>query len=497
MPLTPRSLAPLLLCLLALAPAPRAAALSLPPIFSDGAVLQAGKPLPVFGQAAPGTRVTVTFAGHRAAAQAGPDGHWRADLPPLEPSAEPRKLSITAGDQSLTFADILVGEVGLVSGQSNMQWSLRNTERAEEALDDAREFPHIRILKVKIRRADEPGQPVQLDHAWVPALGDALADFSAVGYYFARSLREERGVPVGIVQSALGGSRIEPWMPHTALTDFPAGREAIEATPDLIQARIASRPDRPGWAEASRERIQPSGLYNGMIHGLAPYALRGFLWYQGESNSGEPQAYAALFPRLIRSWREHWEDPTLAFYYVQLSAFERDSWPAFRQVQLDTLDRVPGTAMAVTVDIGNATDIHPRNKRDVGARLARAALHNLYGRTALVPHSPIPAALSRAGEGALEVRFAHTGSGLTTSDAAAPRTFEVRLAEGDYQPATAAITGPATVRLTGFGEGEPAAVRYGWAAVPDGNLVNSAGLPASPFEMGLAPPRGRPGFSGQ
>lgn len=391
---------------------------------------------------------------------------------------------------------MLVGEVWLASGQSNMAWAVKKTERGEQVLRQATHYPLVRIFAVKPRSLASPADGIQPNGpGWATAKGEYLARFSAVAYYFGRHLQDKLQVPVGLIDATLGGSRIETWMSEEVLAATEAGPAWDARWEEEVQRRLNQHPDRgPRWRKGVPWRVRPSGLYNGMIHGLIPYGIRGFIWYQGESNAWDkPENYTELSAHHIRGWRDRWQEPLMPFYFVQLSGFSNDKWPAFRQAQLDILDRVPATAMAVTIDIGDAGNIHPGNKYDVGGRLARAALHDVYGFTEIVRHSPLPAGITKQGN-RLVVTFSEVGAGLRTVDDQAPRTFEVKIEGDGYTEARAVIIGPETVGLSEFGSGRPIAVRYGWAAMPDVNLVNGAGLPATPFEMRAVETAGRAGF---
>ncbi len=677
-------------------------------LFSDGAVLQREKSVPVWGWASPGATVTVSFAGHEAAATCGGDGRWMVVLPAMSANGDGQTLTITAGDEQITFEDVLVGEVWLCGGQSNMAWTLRSSDGWEEAAAAA-EVSTIRLFQVLPRvTAESPQSRLPHESAganaavqqWVAASPDTVTNFSAVGYHFGRRLHDELNVPVGLINSNWGGTRIEAWTSRPTLEATPEAQpvladfDAIAADWDNVLARweaaekkpgfqtdpgdgdaattqawssripdatVVKQADRtpmdtpqgqtvaapiafandfdgvawlyrtveipPAWAgvplklslgamddfdvtffagtqvgqtgnstpdwhlalrnydvpgdlvEAGTTLIavrlfdrwqgggmagpatamslapadgdlrgqaalalgdgwtlremhrqnpadvagsappqrpygpghqqQPAGLYNAMIHPLVPYALRGAIWYQGESNAGRAEQYRALMPALIHDWRNAWADaldagqqrtePTdgpgdpLWFGMVQLANFRafspeprEDAWAELRDAQLQTTRHVARTGLAVTIDIGDADDIHPRNKRDVGQRLARWALHETYGLEHVVMAGPrFDAAWFEADTA--HIRFDTFGSPLAiraTENEFPPALAGFTLAGPDrvFHPATAHIADDRHLLVHSDAVPNPVAVRYAWQINPaDANLINVEGLPAGPF----------------
>jgi len=474
-----------------------AAALEVASVFGDHMVVQQGMQIPVWGTAPPGQEVSVSLAGRSADAVADEAGRWAVRLGPFE-AGGPHELGV-AGESSATFRDVLVGEVWVCSGQSNMGWPLSASANAEAEVAAAT-HPEIRLFQVERRPAEEPLENAQGN--WAPCAPETAKGFSAVGYFFGRHLHRELGVPVGLIQSAWGGTAAEWW------TSWPA----MEADPDLApilgqweqlvedyeeklrdhqafmkeweetskQTEMQSKPKPPEPPAAHR---RPGALYNGMIAPLIPYAIRGAIWYQGESNAGRAYQYRTLFPTMIRDWRANWGQGDLPFLFVQLANFQErkaepaeSAWAELREAQLRTLS-VPNTAMAVIIDIGEADDIHPKNKQDVGERLALAGLGTVYGKD--VAYSG-PIYESMEIEGArIRLHFRHVDGGLVANEGEL-KGFAVAGADRKFVWAEARIDGD-TVLVWNDQVKEPVAARYAWADNPEADLYNAAGLPASPF----------------
>lgn len=443
--------------------------LQVPAIFSDHAVLQRGREVPVWGWAAPGEEVKVTLGSASASGKAGEDGKWLVRLPLME-AGGPHTLAIEAASgKKASFSDVLVGEVWLCSGQSNMEWTVGGVDNAAAEIA-AGDHPRVRHIKLDHVPSDKPVTKVP-SSGWRVASPQTVGDFTAVGYFFALALEKELGVPIGLIGSNWGGTRIEPWIP-------PEGFKAVPALADIAN-RLDSFPEKN--ADGSINFQTALALYNGMIHPLIPYGIRGALWYQGESNNGEGMLYHEKMKALIEGWRRVWGDESLAFYYVQLAPFRYGGDPTslagIWEAQLKTL-AIPHTGMAVTVDIGNVTDIHPRNKQDVGKRLALWALAKDYGKE-VVYSGPLYKSMKVEG-GWARVRFDHAGSGLVSRDGKPLTGFEVAGKDGAFKPARAYIDGPSLVVWADEVK-EPSAVRFGWNQEAEPNLSNKEGLPASPF----------------
>jgi sialate O-acetylesterase len=511
-----RLLAPLgALALLFLA-APRAAAadpapLTVAPLFSDHAVLQRDKAVPVWGTASPGAEVTVQFHGNVGRATAGPDGRWMARIGPFPASADPSDLVIT-GPATLTLHDILVGEVWLCSGQSNMEFKVDDggdTYRVDHAGDEvaAAHYPLIRQVDIERTVAAAPATTVT-STGWQAASPETVGKFTAVGYFFARDIHRSLGVPVGIILTCWGGTPVESWMSDSARASTSLAAVLAERWAKSVAlwtpARVAQyEADDKAWQKAQAAAAashtknplpwphppatessswRPGGLYNGMIAPLQPAALRGFLWYQGESNTENASEYAELFSAMIRSWRDGFGQGDLPFYFVQLANFGEGAgatgrdWALLREAQQQTLE-LPGTGMVVTADIGNADNIHPRNKQEVGRRLALIAKTRLYG---VAPEVTGPVFFSATREGAaLRVRFVHGGAELE-SRGGPPQSLEVAGADRVFHPATGRVDVD-TLVVSSADVAEPVAVRYAWINAPSLNLYGDDGLPVVPF----------------
>lgn len=472
-------------------------------LFTDHAILQRDQPVPVWGRAEPGEKITVSFRGQQVGATADREGRWIVYLAPLSAAIEPADLVI-AGNSTVTLRDVLVGEVWLASGQSNMEWPLANVPDAAK-VTAAINQPFVRQLLVTHSVTSAPADTVATS-GWQPADPQTAGAFSAVAWYFAAELQRKLGVPVGIIHSSWGGTPIESWMDARTLRSAAAW-PTIEARwqKDLTELpeRQAHHPaEMVAWQKAEDHAratgtknplpwprppagpgtpYEPASLFNAMIAPLQPYALRGALWYQGESNCGRPTEYAALFPAMIHAWREQW-GREFAFYFVQLPNFisptdaSGSEWAWLREAQTAAL-ALPATGMAVTIDCGDRDDIHPQNKPIVGRRLAALALAQTYR----VPgdwSGPRYVGVNREGS-ALRVRFTGADTGLI-AERKPPQAFELAGADRKFHPATASIERD-TVVVKSPAVPEPVAVRYAWANAPVANLFNGAGLPAAPF----------------
>ena len=630
--------------------APPATDVSLPVLFSDHMVIQRDQAVPVWGKASPGGVVTVHFQDLRAEAIAAPDSSWRVMLAP-KPAGGPYTLQI-AGQDTLVIDDVLVGDVWIGSGQSNMQWAVEQSDDADIEIAAAH-YPDIRLFSVERTVAARPQTTIPSD-GWHRTTPEAVRGFSAVAYYFGRSLHDSLDVPIGLIHSSWGGTVAEAWTSAETLSEFEDFQGAVaelneltaefDQGPDAFQAmqdawlntliemdsgysdgnpvwagsevsdadwpsmtlpalweeehlpgydgivwfrtsfdlppdwqgkdlnvhigkiddnditwfngveigRISGyNRDRvypisadllnPGrntiavrvmdtgggggiWGEADELRIEPANgsgnalslagawryntaltpeqmaevpppptnrqntptvLFNAMIHPLIPYQINGVIWYQGESNAGRAYQYRTLFPALINDWRTHWNN-NFDFHFVQLANFreeqknpsEEETWPELREAQTMALS-TPGTGMAVIIDIGEADDIHPTNKQDVGARLARAALHVTYGREDVVAGGPLFSEMAIEGD-VIRLSFDQVGAGLVTADGEAPRGFAVAGDDQVFHWAEARIEGE-QVLVSHPDIDAPVAVRYGWADNPVVTLYNVEGLPASPF----------------
>lgn len=471
--------------------------------FADNAVLQRGKTIPVWGTADAGENVTVTFAGQTATAVADDSGRWSVQLDPLPAIATPGELVIR-GNNTVTLTNIVVGDVWLASGQSNMKWSVRNTYDQAIDIPASANLPLIRELHIAEKASDDP--LATASGRWRVAGPDTTGKFSAVGYYFARDLHSVLNVPIGIINSGWGGTRIEAWMdadtlaaqPQSApvlkhwagelakyperkaehdraVAEWARAKAAAEAAGEAFTQKYPSRPHGPGHPST------PSGLYNGMIHPVVPYALSGFIWYQGEANIGKHDAYRAFFPAMITGWRDRFAQGDLPFYWVQLANYYSATgteWAFLREAQTHTL-ALPATGQAVIIDLGDFNDIHPRNKKDVGRRLARLALARTYGQT-IIDSGPVFQKAEREGDG-FRVTFTLPGGSNLRAPLNELGGFELAGEDKVFHAASAKIDGKGVVLVTSTEVPEPVAVRYAWRDAPLAGLFNNEGLPAVPF----------------
>lgn len=475
-------------------------------VFTDNMVLQREIKVPVWGTAVPGEKVTVQFAGQTVEAVADASGNWRATLAPLKTSASPAELIISGADSSVKLTNILVGEVWLCSGQSNMDYTMKGLKLDDAEIAATTNFPLLRLFKVeKKTNPEEPEASVK--GGWNTSTYDAAGGFSGVASYFGRALCRDLGVPVGLIHSAWGGTPAEAWTSRETLEllSFMTNRlqDADAAfksyTPEKAQAELDQKlaewqRKTDAGENAGRKPILynpytspylPATLYNGMIAPLVPFAMRGVIWYQGESNAGRHAEYRELMTAMINNWRSVWGQGDFPFLYVQITSYMKEQtepvetnsvWPCLREAQTKTLS-VANTAMAVITDVGDANDIHPRDKKTVGERLALAARVKAYGEK-IVYSGPAFQSLEIKDSQAI-VRFSDTGSGLMAKgDKLAG--FAIAGEDAQWHWADAQIDGD-TVIVSSPDVKAPVAVRYNWANNPPGNLFNKEGLPASLF----------------
>jgi sialate O-acetylesterase len=463
----------LLITLLLIAPL-HAADLKLAALFSDHMVIQREKPVPVWGWADAGENITVEFAGQKKNATADANGKWLVKLDPLTASAESRTLTVqsTKPGRKLQIADVLVGEVWLGSGQSNMAMRVSNSKNypAEQTTAD---LPLIRGFNEESKasakaQADGSGK-------WTVCSPETVGTFSATLYFFGRELHRELNVPIGLINSSVGGTPIESWIP--ADVQNPKSKKPA-----------ASKPKTPAGkkpAKAEPKNIT-GGLFNGKIAPLIPYALRGLLWYQGEANThpGKGAHYQNQLILLVTDWRKRWNEE-LPFAWVQLPNYNRpgEGWSLVREAMLKSL-RLPNTGMAITLDLGEANDIHPKNKQDVGRRLSLWALGTVYEKKVPAISGPLPDGHEIKGSQVI-VTFKHTEGGLVAKDGELTG-FLIAGPDKQWKPGQAAIHGDKVI-ITSPEVAKPSAVRYAWASVAVCNLHNGAGLPASPFRTDAWP----------
>jgi sialate O-acetylesterase len=513
----------------------------LPPVFSDHMVLQRDQPVPVWGTATPGTTIAVEFGGQNKSTTTDAEGKWSVDLDSLSASAESRTLTVSAGDDSVKFDDVLVGEVWLCGGQSNMDFTLQGLsssprdEKFEPISAYLREeiataadplFRHFKVARAVspfVEQSRTPGQ-------WQKAITGEVGNFTATGYFFGRELRKELEVPVALLSCNWGGTRVEAWIPKIGFqksetlqafysqeieslkqkmagwneakvkSNFDKAIAAWKSQVEKAKADGTRPPNRPGMQQPPEASNKvPATLFNGMTFSLIPYAIKGVVWYQGESNAHPDSAeeYQARFSALIESWREVWGQDKLYFGWCQLANFKEvndqpldvDHWATVCDQQRRTL-ALPDTGMAVLNDIGQSDDIHPKNKIDVGKRLALWAFKQAYGQD-LVYSGPLFKSFDVQGNQVI-VTFDQVGSGLMVgeknllepaNEVDQPlRRFQICGSDGKWKWADAKIVGKDTVVVSHADIPNPVEVRYAWSANPAGaNLYNKEGLPASVF----------------
>lgn len=475
--------------------------LSLSPLYTDNMVLQRDTPLSIHGTADAGEQVTVRIDRQQWITKTTPDGKWSVKLSPLK-AGGPYTLTVSTPKKTLKYANVLVGEVWLCSGQSNMEFMLNQSTTGKKDIPQAAD-EQLRLYDMKARWRTNAVQwdasvldslnhlQYYEDTRWETSTPDNAACFSAIAYYFGRMLRDSLNVPVGLICNAIGGSPTESWVDRNTLEyQFPAILKDWTHN-DFIQDWVRGRAAlnvKLSKEKYQRHPYEPCYLYESGIRPLEQYPVKGVIWYQGESNAHNREAHEKLFKLLIGSWRKNWANEELPFYYVQLSSIARPSWPWFRDSQRRMMDEIPHTGMAVSSDYGDSLDVHPRNKRPIGERLARWALNKTYGMAGIVPSGPLFRQADFR-EDAVYVTFDY-GKGMKSSDGAPLRTFEVAETDGVYYPAVAEVIDGRINRIKVYSEQvkHPRYVRYGWQPFTRANLVNEAGLPASTFRAESAKP---------
>lgn len=485
------------------------ATVRLPAIFSDHMVLQQEEDCAIWGWADPGEKITVTIAGKSKSTVAGKDGQWRLRLPELKPGG-PHTLTV-AGANTITIKDVLVGEVWLGSGQSNMAMTVNRAKDYEQE-QAAAKFPQIRMFTVE--RNPQPQPQADCKGAWVVCSPETVGSFSASAYFFGRKLHQELQVPVGLINSSYGGTSVEAWTSMEAQAKLPEYKIISEqwvkdtAKPwDEKAAEALYEKQRAAWVEAVKKakaanktaprapkkgvnprlsQNHPANLFNGMIAPIIPYTIRGAIWYQGENNANKTfsHLYGLQLSTLIKDWRQRWGED-FAFGTVQLPDFkaaqkepvEETGWTLVREGMLETL-KLKHTGVAITLGLGEANDIHPKNKQGVGARLAMWALGDVYGVKGMATSGPLMSGYKIRGNEII-VSFKHTDGGLVAKGGEL-KGFAIKGADGKWVWANARLQGN-TVILSHPSVTQPVAARYAWADNPVWSLENGAGIPASPF----------------
>ena len=499
------------------------AAVKLPAVLSDSMVLQQGQPVPVWGWADKGEEVTVTFAGQTAKAKAGDDGAWRVVLKPLTASDQPAELSVAgsaadasgpgSGPSAIKLKDILVGEVWICSGQSNMEFVVKNAKDSAKEIADAK-YPNIRLFTVPKSIKTEPQSDTKGN--WVACSPETVGSFSAVGYFFGRALHQDLKVPVGLIHTSWGGTPAEAWATAESIKGDPELAPMIATaearTAGYPQAKEAHAAALAKWKEAAEKAKKegkpvpqaprgprepgndpnvPAVLYNGMVAPIVGFANKGTIWYQGESNAGRAYQYRKLLPTMIASWRDAWTkagaEKDTKFLIVQLANFQKpaekpgdDAWAELREAQTMTA-AMPNNGMAIAIDLADADkpeDIHPHNKQDVGKRLELVALGKFYGKSDVVYAGPTFESMKI--EGGKAIIKLSSAAGLVARGDGKVKGFAIAGQDKAWHWADAKIEGD-TIVLSSDQVSKPVAVRYAWSINPVTNLYNAAGLPAAPF----------------
>jgi len=443
-------------------------------------VLQRNSLVPVWGTATPGEKLKITFDGKEYPATAAANGTWSTQIK-TQDAGGPYELNISSTESELKvgFTNVMVGDVWICAGQSNMEWPVSKALNPETEIEKAKNFPNLRLFSVETSASPKPLEDFSLVKPWAICSPDSVKDFSAVGYFFGSGLAKKIGdVPIGLIDSTWGGTLCEAWMSRESLAE-------VESLSSLLKHWDEQK-------EAVTSRNHPANIYNSMIAPMTRFPVRGFIWYQGEANVGRGHQYVTLAETLIQDWRKQFGSEELPFYFVQLAPYKyegrgENALPELWDSQLKVAQHVPGTGMVVTTDVGNLEEIHPRNKQVVGQRLALLALKNDYAEElADEPEegercSPLFESISRSGA-LLRVTFRNTGKKLgAKSRDAELKGFTVCGEDQVFHPAVATIVDDVVVELICAKVPEPVAVRYGWTDDFEMNLINDAGLPASPF----------------
>ncbi|MBM3956004.1 MAG: sialate O-acetylesterase [Planctomycetes bacterium] len=496
-----------------LAPAAAPADVSLNNMFGDHMVLQQGIRNKVWGKADPGENVTVTLGDGSKAAQthtttAGADGSWHVLLDAVKDYGGPHTLTVK-GKNTVTFNDVLIGEVWVCAGQSNMQWSV-NASNDPDLEKAAANFPMIRLISVPQVGTQDPQW--NFNGSWQACTPESVGNFSAVGYFFGRQLHQTLGVPVGLINNAWGGSAAEAWVKRDKLAgdgrykglmerwekleaDYPAAKAEFEKkfaewkeAAEKAKAEGKPAPQQPGNPDGQmRGNARPGNIHSGVLTPSIGYGIKGAIWYQGESNAGRAYQYRELFPFMIKSWRDEWALGDFPFYWVQLADFKAEQaapaesdWAELREAQTMTMKALPATGEAVIIDIGEGKDIHPKNKQDVAKRLARWALAETYKKEGIVARSPLYKGMEKQAS-AIVLSFDHVAGGWRPFDVAEPRGFTIAGADKKFVAAKAKILPDGRIEVSADGVTDPVAVRYAWADNPVCNMFSGAGLPLTPF----------------
>ncbi len=452
-------------------------------VFANNMVIQQESEAPIWGWTEPGESVKIKagWGGRTISTKADESGRWEVRMKTPK-AGGPYKIEVRDGDEKVSLTNVLLGEVWICSGQSNMQWKMRGfgSELFKKEIQAAKNdqirlctFPQILSLE----------EQEDIATKWQACSPSTVNSFSIVAYFFGKQLEEELDVPIGLISTNWGGSRVEAWMSESALSagGYSEFDEVVEKYEDIIKASGAVYP-RGKKVSKGLNHCSPSVLYNHMIRPLIPMSFRGVIWYQGESNVKAPEQYARLFPDLIHDWRAKWGQGDFPFYYVQIAPFvykaEKKPAALLREAQLKTLS-VPNTGMVVTMDVGDATNIHPKRKKPVADRLVRLALAKTYGKEGISFSGPIYKSMTSSGK-KVKLDFEHVGEGLASRDGEPLTHFQIAGSDKKFVPAQAEIEGESVI-VWSDEISRPKAVRFGWGNADEPNFMNKEGLPASSF----------------
>ncbi len=507
------------LAVLLLASVALAQDLKLPLVFTDHMVLQHGQKAPIWGWATPGSEVTIQFQGQTLTVTTNANGKWESALAALNISAEPAELTVGSGDQTLTVKDVLVGDVWLCSGQSNMAWAVTRSKNAKIEIANA---DHPLIRHFSVTKNPQMFEQEKFKAArWTVCSPKVVGGYTAVGYFFGRHLQQKLQIPIGLLSSSWGGTRIEPWTPRIGFKKVVQTKGIYNAMVLKDPASVSYKQTASGylkstaqWLDQSKQAVanqqpinepvafpeqikpytshqSPAMLYNGMLAPMVPFAIKGAIWYQGEASRHDGMLYLHKTRALVEGWRDVWGIKDLPYYFVQIAPYHygKESghvlakfWEAQAQIE----KQIPHTGMVVVSDIGNLKDIHPKNKQDVGKRLANMALVKTYGKTGIVYHGPVFKEM-KTEEDQLILTFDHVGSGLASRDGKPLTTFEIGSPESQWTPANATIEGTNKLVVSAQGVTAPCIVRFAYDKLATPNLMNKEGLPAQTFLAGEQP----------
>ncbi|MEN6385327.1 MAG: sialate O-acetylesterase [Phycisphaerales bacterium] len=453
-------------------------------IFQTEMVLQKASKVPVWGESDPDQIVKIDFINKTYKTKADKCGKWKLKMD-LHNYGGPYKMKVYTDSNTISFEDIMVGEVWLCGGQSNMQWPVSKSNNAKEEIRDA-SHPNIRICSIDKKFLDYPAN--DLSTKWNRCTAETIENFSAVGYFFGRDLQKDINVPVGLIMCAWGGSTIEAWTSRQTLNSLPEFKKTMAAYSEINSTEIMKK-NKSISSSALRRKLEilghkkPFGAFNGMINPIIPYSIKGVIWYQGEANASRAYQYRSLFPALIKDWRNRWEQGDFPFLFVQLAGFKEQSaepndseWAELREAQTMAL-KLPNTGMALAIDIGELQSIHPKNKQEVGRRLALIALEKVYGKD--VKSSGPMFSKMEIDKNNINLYFDFAYKGLK-SKGIKLRGFAIANKDKKFKWAEAEIKGKKVVVHSDEIK-NPIAVRYDWDGYPTGNLYNSEDLPACPF----------------